>query len=436
MITIYSPKKSTRLEYACKHLFHTILGSEFQIITERESSSLYDICYAQEYGGNGIHIIPHPLLFETEIKEQKVSAGMWDKLPTIFVSNGEIPFDLFSATFYLLSRYEEHCDSEKDQHGRFIAQNSIAYKKDFLTHPMIDHWANKLKNLLLKKNPNLTFQAPQFQIIPTIDVDNVYAYRYHGLLQTTYCCLRDWFKGEKRKALVRLQSVLRLKSDPYYNLDEVVKWHKEEGFTPYLFFHCGGFGKYDKRTLFPSLEYKRQRQTLGEICHIGIHPSYAASKNNIRFKWELWKMRHGNEVFKNTPICRYHYLRFSLPEGYLNLLKLGIASDWSLCYSNDPGFRASTSFPFHYFDLTTNQITQLLLYPTAVMDKTLKSNLHLSVKESEEYILRMAEEVKSVNGTFITLFHNQHFTDDLGWDGWKEGYKKLLKAFREMRTTK
>lgn len=59
MITIYSPKKSTRLEYACKHLFHTILGSEFQIITERESSSLYDICYAQEYGGNGIHIIPH-----------------------------------------------------------------------------------------------------------------------------------------------------------------------------------------------------------------------------------------------------------------------------------------------------------------------------------------------------------------------------------------
>ena len=70
------------------------------------------------------------------------------------------------------------------------------------------------------------------------------------------------------------------------------------------------------------------------------------------------------------------------------------------------------------------------------MDKTLKSNLHLSVKESEEYILRMAEEVKSVNGTFITLFHNQHFTNDLGWDEWKEGYKKLLKSFREMRTTK
>ena len=58
MITIYSPKKSTRLEYACKHLFHTILGSEFQIITERESSSLYDICYAQEYRAFRFHIIP------------------------------------------------------------------------------------------------------------------------------------------------------------------------------------------------------------------------------------------------------------------------------------------------------------------------------------------------------------------------------------------
>ena len=102
-----------------------------------------------------------------------------------------------------------------------------------------------------------------------------------------------------------------------------------------------------------------------------------------------------------------------------------------MCYSNDPGFRASTSFPFNFFDLTTNQTTNLLLYPTAVMDKTLKSNLHLSLKESEEYILKMAQEVKAVNGVFITLFHDQHLTNGLGWEGWKEGYKNILKRLKE-----
>ena len=64
------------------------------------------------------------------------------------------------------------------------------------------------------------------------------------------------------------------------------------------------------------------------------------------------------------------------------------------------------------------------------MDKTLKSNLHLSITESEEYIVKMAQNVKAVNGTFITLFHNQHFTDNLGWEGWKVGYKNILKRVR------
>ena len=50
---------------------------------------------------------------------------------------------------------------------------------------------------------------------------------------------------------------------------------------------------------------------------------------------------------------------------------------------------------------------------------------------SEEYILKMAQEVKAVNGVFITLFHNQHLTNGFGWEGWKEGYKNILKRLIE-----
>lgn len=431
MLKIYSSKQSNRLEYVCKHLFQTILGIEYQIGSQPESpTSQYDIYYTEENIGKGLHIVPHTLLFESDLKNQTISVGNWEGLTTLFVNHGEIPFDLFAATFFLLSRYEEYCISEKDQHGRFLAEKSIAYQEKFLSLPLIDFWANKLKEKLLEHNPNLTFRTPHYRFIPTIDVDNVYAYRYHGVLQTVYCCLRDFCKGDKEKAYKRIKTVLRLEPDPYFNLEEVVKWHTDAGVTPYLFFHCGGFGKYDKRTLLPSLEYKRLRRDLAKKCHIGIHPSYAAAQNGLRFKWELWKIKNGNPIFSTENNCRYHYLRFSLPDGYKQLIQLGIKTDWSMCYSNDPGFRASTSFPFYFFDLTTNQSTDLLLYPTAVMDKTLKSNLHLSITESEEYIVKMAQNVKAVNGTFITLFHNQHFTDNLGWEGWKVGYKNILKRVR------
>lgn len=432
MIKIYTSSISSRLEYVCSHLFQTLLGIDFKLYSHTDSESTeYDICYSKEKLGNGLHIVPTQLLFESDIRRQEITFGDWEGFTTLFVSKGEIPFDLFAASFFLLSRYEEYCSTEKDQHGRFLAEKSIAYQKKFLNLPLIDIWANKLKKQLLERNPELKFQSPSFQIIPTIDVDNVYAYRYHGILQTLYCCARDLIKGEKKKALERLKCVLRIQPDPYYNLEEVVEWHKENGFTPYLFFHCGGFGKHDKRTLLPSREYKQMRKKLSQNSHIGIHPSYAAAQNSLRFKWELWKINHRNPAFSKERNCRYHYLRFFLPDGYRKLIELGIKTDWSMCYSNDPGFRASTSFPFNFFDLTTNQTTNLLLYPTAVMDKTLKSNLHLSLKESEEYILKMAQEVKAVNGVFITLFHNQHLTNGLGWEGWKEGYKNILKRLKE-----
>ena len=43
-----------------------------------------------------------------------------------------IPFDVFSATFFLVSRYEEYLPHVKDDYGRFLATESLAFKEDFL----------------------------------------------------------------------------------------------------------------------------------------------------------------------------------------------------------------------------------------------------------------------------------------------------------------
>jgi hypothetical protein len=110
------------------------------------------------------------------------------------------------------------------------------------------------------------------------------------------------------------------------------------------------------------------------------------------------------------------------------LERLGVKEDYSLGFSNTPGFRAGTSYPFFFYDLTEERQTDLKIFPLVVMDKTLRSNLNLNTDDAFERIKSLAEEVKRVNGVFVTLFHNENLTDEelLGWKGWKDMYKKVL----------
>jgi hypothetical protein len=69
---------------------------------------------------------------ETGIHEQKINCSEWKGKKIFFATAGDIPFDIFSAAFYLLSRYEEYLPHELDEYGRYSHTGSIAYKEDFL----------------------------------------------------------------------------------------------------------------------------------------------------------------------------------------------------------------------------------------------------------------------------------------------------------------
>jgi len=61
------------------------------------------------------------------------------------------------------------------------------------------------------------------------------------------------------------------------------------------------------------------------------------------------------------------------------------------------------------------------------MDGTLKEYLNYTPKRSFDIILKMANEVKKVNGVFITLFHNESISGTGQWRGWNRLYENLLK---------
>ena len=99
------------------------------------------------------------MLTEIEIIDQEINFLKWDDLPIFFSSTNKhtLPFDFFSASFYLVSRYEEYLPHFKDHYDRFMAKESLAYQNDFLHLPLINLWADKLKEQIIKKYPHLIF---------------------------------------------------------------------------------------------------------------------------------------------------------------------------------------------------------------------------------------------------------------------------------------
>ena len=82
----------------------------------------------------------------------EINIHKWDGIPSFFPTNDKcaIPFDIFAASFYLLSRYEEYLPHVKDEHGRFPVEESLAFQQGFLEIPVVDLWVKKLKEALRK----------------------------------------------------------------------------------------------------------------------------------------------------------------------------------------------------------------------------------------------------------------------------------------------
>ena len=75
---------------------------------------------------NEFFIRPHGLLFETGIREQPLTGLIFWK-PAFFQTSGDFAFDIFAASFYLVSRYEEYLPFQPDSYGRFPYQSQSGF---------------------------------------------------------------------------------------------------------------------------------------------------------------------------------------------------------------------------------------------------------------------------------------------------------------------
>ncbi|WGH75414.1 polysaccharide deacetylase family protein [Tenacibaculum tangerinum] len=162
-----------------------------------------------------------------------------------------------------------------------------------------------------------------------------------------------------------------------------------------------------------------------DYARVGLHPSYYTMNDATMLKKEKERL----EAITNMPITRsrQHYLRVSIPETYQQLIDLEIEEDYSMGYASHAGFRASTCTPFYFYDLDFEIQTPLKIFPFALMDSSLRDYMKLTPKQSLGKIRDLKNEVKAVNGTFITVFHNESLSNYLRWRGWNRVYNSMLK---------
>ena len=430
MLLIYTSKPTQRITYIFNHICKRILGLKINFTSSIEEFIAYSgpkISYGKKELGNELFFQSAELLFQEGFDSIDVVVKDWEETKCFFAvgKNSSLPFDIFSASFYLLSRYEEYLPHVKDIHGRYTAAQSMAFKYGFLEKPVVDIWAYKLLETLQQKFPNYDYKKRSYKFISTVDIDNAYAYKHKSLMRSLGGFLNDIAHFRLLNIWNRFVVVSNIKKDPFDTFQKILNSKKEKNIKTIFFFLIGDYSTFDTNVSASKTKFKLLIKEMLDYASVGLHPSYYTMNNASMLKKEKERL----EGIINTPIqrSRQHYLRFSLPETYQNLIDLEVEEDYSMGYASNVGFRASTCTPFYFYDLDYEIQTPLKIFPFALMDTTLNDYMKLTPRQSLGRIRDLKNEVKAVNGTFITLFHNESLSDYLRWKGWKKLYDSMIK---------
>jgi hypothetical protein len=428
-VIVYANKITPRLQYVADFIGKEIIGEPFQLTTDTfvfndHNGPKINYGYEESFD-NELLIINYPLLFEDSVKKQNISCFKLNDFPAFFKSEGDYPFDIFAACFYLLSRYEEYLPHEKDEYERYDYENSIAYKEGFLNIPLVNIWIEDFKKALKEKFPSLKFRSSTFNFQPTYDIDEAYAFKNKELVKIVGGLAKSFVTGQWSMVNERLQVLRNKKKDPYDAYEWMDKLHEKNNLKPVYFFHVAmEKGKYDKNISPAHPEMQQLIKQHGEKYLIGIHPSWKSGDDVAQLEEEIKILESASG--KKISTSRQHYIRFTLPYTFRRLIAAGITDDYSMGYGSINGFRASVASSFYWYDLKKEQQTNLLLHPFCFMEANSFFEQKYLPQRAYEEMMHYYNEVRSVNGKLITIWHNNFLGTYPKFSGWRDVYEEFV----------
>lgn len=431
MVFVYTDKVTNRVKYIFNLIFRDILNVEVRFISDKDEFSKAEgtkISYGKIPVGDELFFAAGTILYERGIGHKELAFIEHAGLPAFFPvynQNAALPFDVFGASFYLVTRYEEYLPYKKDEYGRFSAAESLAFQKGFLHKPIVNIWAYQIGKLLVEKYPGFRFTGKKYTFTPTIDIDAAWAFRQKGLFRTAGGYMNALVKLDFREIAERTRVLAGLQQDPFDTYAFQHQIHKKYKLNPVYFILFGEYGLNDKNIPVKSRKFHTLIKSLSDYNKVGIHPSFNSNHYPKRLKLE--KERLSRVLNREVTCSRQHFLILQLPSTYRNLINLDITDEYSMGFASQPGFRAGICSTYKFFDLEMDVETKLNIHPFTYMEGTLRDYMQISATEALNVIKPLIDEVKSVNGTFIPIWHNESIGGLKRWEGWQKVYEDMIR---------
>ncbi|MCS7076211.1 MAG: polysaccharide deacetylase family protein [Bacteroidia bacterium] len=451
-LVLFTPKITPRLEYTLQVCTQYISKIKIEL-TDNPNYFSTVIGIKWSYGQifeDALCIYADGLLWQNDIKPQE-----WYK-DNLFIwrtkdicGQFHVSIDIFSAIFYLVSRYEEYLPQPLDIHGRIPAKEHLLVKFNLHRKAVVHHyWQYLLEASLQFFGYHVPVKYPEYSAKITFDIDHPFEYLRKPKLINLYGLVRDIAKGDWGTLSRRLRTLSKKNIDRFYTFEYIFKQLETYSRESLWFILCSRQHPLDSRHSLHQKFYKNLIQKiLQNKGQIGLHASYLTGGEYAHFFIEPVSFERNFEPAYNYPyqkLCkeksllesflpymltknRQHFLRTKMPFTYQNLIEAGIHEDYSMGYFDEVGFRAGIAVPYPFFNLSKNTFQDhLMIYPLISMDISLQQYLEYDPEQAKHISLELVNEVKSVNGTFIVLWHNNNLHDQDEWKGWREVFEYQL----------
>jgi peptidoglycan/xylan/chitin deacetylase (PgdA/CDA1 family) len=397
-----------------EYILHVLLGE------------MLGIAYRVEYKPGDRHVLQLPNGSELIIKDgfpdlHRMGLEGW-QMPAEGDWNPST-FDPFATAFYLLTRSEERQIMTRDKHGRFPVAQSLAWKHGFLQRPVVNEWADRIWDALLRLGWKGERKSRQFRMSISCDVDHprLWWSEFDRLKTLAGAVFK---RGDLQEAGYWFKNHMFRQKDPYDVFDEWMDLFEKNG-------HKAQFNFMGQRPASSDCWYPLNHSFIKNLITkmtarghtIGFHPSYEAFEDQEAFKRELASLQDISPV--EIVAGRQHYLRFSVPETWKMWEGSGLKEDSTLGYPEQVGFRAGICHDYPVFDLETRKMLRLREKPLIAMDVTLAQYQQLTPQQALESLLQLRKTVEKHQGDYTLLWHNSSWNSPF-WENWKAVFRSMV----------
>ncbi|MEC7616716.1 MAG: hypothetical protein VYD39_00690 [Bacteroidota bacterium] len=430
MILIYTHQLNARVCYVFTHFFETYTDNTIEITDVLETFIAHNgpkFSYTNQKLSNEFFVHANPMLFEQGVREQEIKISRWQTTPVFFPCNEQsaIPYDIFAASFYMLSRYEEHIPHLKDDMNRFSTSGSLASAAKFANKPVVDMWAQQFLAYFKGEFPELMIKPPTLNLQTILEVPVAYAYKSKSVLRTFFETGIDFFNLRFVEIFERFAVRLSFRPDPYDVYKSWIALHQKFNVPTKVMFMFARPSANDRNISIFKHRFINRIKDVADHVPTSLLASYQSTEQPDLLQIEVNRL---SEIIHH-PLkdIRQHLVRLRFPTTYDHFANLGFAHDYSLQFVDFLGYRAGTGFPFRFYNLSKEQRSNLFIHPVVAHETILRN------QRSPRKARRLLEQCKSFNneyGTPLTLVLTNTIMDERQKNKpWKRMFTEFLENY-------